>query len=119
MPDSDHRPVVEAPLQELRGAACYRLPLRLRIGAAGSHDGVGEAELLAQAGLKIQVQPGRRRDPDVHYAGPAGPLKQPLDLGPRETELARDLLLGPPVDVVALGDPSEALEVFGDDFISS
>ena len=58
-------------------------------GAARSHDGVGEPELLPEACLQVEVEPGRRRDPDVHDAGPAGPLQQPLHLRAGEPELAR------------------------------
>ena len=112
VPHGDHRAVVEAPLQELRGAPRHRLPLRLGIRPPRGHDRVGEPELLPEAGFQVEVQPGWRGDPDVHHARPAGPLQQPLDLRAGEPELAPDLLLRPPVDVVAVGDPRELLEVF-------
>ena len=50
-------------------------------------------------------------DVDVDDPGPAGTLEEALDLRPREPELAGDLLLGPAVHVVAVGDPGEALEL--------
>jgi hypothetical protein len=61
------------------------------------------------------VQPGRDLDVDVHDSGPAGALQQALHLRPRQPELAGRLFLGPTVDVVAVGDPGEELELLGAD----
>jgi hypothetical protein len=64
----DHRAVGQATLQELGCTARHGLTLGLGIGAAGSHDCVGQLELFAQAGLELEAQPGRGRNADVHDA---------------------------------------------------
>jgi hypothetical protein len=109
--DGHDVPVAESTIEVPRGAAGHLLALGPRIGAGGGHDGVGEPEPLPEIILQVEVQPGRDLDVDVHDPGPARTFEQALHLRPRQPELAGRLLLGSTVDVVAVGDPGEELEL--------